>query len=59
MAYVPGTGTLLPTTTVTDVSATLLGVIGDNIVPILGLFGLMFGIYFVIRLFNKAKHGSL
>lgn len=59
MAYVAGSGTILPTTTASDVSSTLFGVVGDNIVPILGLFGIMFGVYFVIRLLNRAKHGSL
>jgi len=50
---------LFPTTTVTDFTTALTGVISDNISVVLGILAFMFGIRLIFRLFNKSTRGHL
>ena len=50
---------ILPTTTVADVTTNFLGVVEDNIVPVLAVLGFSWGIYFITARLNHAKKGKL
>ncbi len=50
---------LFPTTTVTDFTTALTGVISANIGVVLGILAFVFGIKFIMRLFNKSTKGHL
>jgi hypothetical protein len=51
--------TVFPTTAVSDFTSAFTGVISANIAVVLGILALVFGIKFVMRLFNKSTKGHL
>ena len=50
---------IFPTTTVTDFVTGLTGVLSDNIGVVLGILAFVFGLKFIMRLFNKSTKGHL
>lgn len=42
-----------------EVVSGVFGVVKANMLPILGLMGVMLGVYLAIRFFRKAKKGSI
>lgn len=50
---------LFPTTAVADFTTALGAVIADNIGVVLGILAFVFGIKFIMRLFNKSTRGHL
>lgn len=50
---------IFPTTTVADFTAALTAVLADNIAVVLGILAFVFGIKFIMRLFNKSTRGHL
>lgn len=50
---------LFPTTTVADFSTALTTVISDNIAVVLGILAFVFGVRWILRMFNKSTRGHL
>lgn len=50
---------LFPTSTVSDFTTGLTTVISENIGVVIGILALVFGIKFVMNLFNKSTRGHL
>lgn len=50
---------VFPATTVADFTTAFAGVLTNNIAVILGILAFMFGIKFIMRLFNRSTKGKL
>ena len=50
---------VFPTTAVSDFTTSFTGVIAANIAVVLGILALVYGIKFIMRLFNKSTKGHL
>jgi len=51
--------TIFPTTAATDFTTAFTGILSSNIGVVLVILATMFGIKFVMRLFNKSTKGHL
>lgn len=51
--------TVFPTTTVSDFTTALSGVLTANIGVVLGILAFVFGLKWIMRLFNKSTRGHL
>lgn len=50
---------IFPTDAVTTITSGISGVLTDNIAVILGILAFVFGLRFIMRLFNKSTKGKL
>ncbi len=50
---------VFPTSTVADFTSAITGVLTDNIGVVLGILAFMFGIKWIMSLFNKSTRGHL